>query len=557
MATGNRSIAQRRKLALIISNGNYSKKENEINDSVQNGKRLKYLLKAIGFEIVKHKKNVFVKQDMMLEVKKFADMANKEDLVLFYYCGHCCQVGQINYLIHVNDDNIEMNTIEDYGTDAGRMLDRLVDRQEQDTIPSYATIFILDCCKPYQLKDGTKSSARTQSKGLYEMQASDGVLIQFSCEPKKTVRNNLFVEYLLENITQENVHIVDVFQNIRDDVCRASEGQQQPFLIYQLQHPEDIYLYTKLFSTVKLPQNAKWQSTARTIAGGDQYNSGPDSTLDKLHCPRGLSFTPKQAILIADTLNHRIIKYRQDEIVGQKIVGENIPDHKNKTLCSPTNMIFHEQSRSYIICDYQNRRVLQWFRRKGAHLEVLWKNIACFGIAADHEGFIYISDTENHEVRRYSDPTKRGVRVAGGDGKGNSLHQLNHPTYIYVDLDKTVYVSDSWNNRVMKWKNRARSGVIVAGGNGYGNDRTQLDCPAGLVIDQWGSVYVADHWNHRVMRWRNGATEGDIIINNKHLARNDPDQLNGPEGLAFDEDGHLYVADCYNHRIQQFEIEAN
>ncbi|CAF1397776.1 unnamed protein product, partial [Adineta steineri] len=31
-------------------------------------------------------------------------------------------------------------------------------------------------------------------------------------------------------------------------------------------------------------------------------------------------------------------------------------------------------------------------------------------------------------------------------------------------------------------------------------------------------------------------------------------QLNSPDGLSFDDEGNLYVADYWNHRIQKFEI---
>ena len=33
-------------------------------------------------------------------------------------------------------------------------------------------------------------------------------------------------------------------------------------------------------------------------------------------------------------------------------------------------------------------------------------------------------------------------------------------------------------------------------------------------------------------------------------------QFNCPEGVAFDNDNHLYVADCENHRVQKFTIDG-
>jgi sugar lactone lactonase YvrE len=175
----------------------------------------------------------------------------------------------------------------------------------------------------------------------------------------------------------------------------------------------------------------------------------------------------------------------------------------------------------------------------------------------DDEGYFYVSDTEKHEVRRYRVGGSRGTVVAGGHGQGRRLHQLNNPTYIFVGSDQSVYVSDSYNDRVMKWKKGAKVGVIVAGGNGKVKTRTQLDCPAGLLVDHLGRVYVADHWNSRVMRWDKGAEQGEIIAGNKYLPGESEKHLNGPEGLAFDQDGNLYVADSYNHRIQRFAIQTN
>jgi sugar lactone lactonase YvrE len=50
-----------------------------------------------------------------------------------------------------------------------------------------------------------------------------------------------------------------------------------------------------------------------------------------------------------------------------------------------------------------------------------------------------------------------------------------------------------------------------------------------------------------------GATEGSILAggNGKGKQMN---QLHYPNGLSFDRHGNLYVADCFNHRVQKFEL---
>ncbi|CAF2139367.1 unnamed protein product, partial [Rotaria magnacalcarata] len=96
--------------------------------------------------------------------------------------------------------------------------------------------------------------------------------------------------------------------------------------------------------------------------------------------------------------------------------------------------------------------------------EILIANIQCFGLAMDEQRYLYVSDVVKHEVRRYQLGEENGTLVAGGNGEGDELNQLNWPTYLFVDRDHSVYVSDYSNNRVMKWVDGAKEGIVVAGG---------------------------------------------------------------------------------------------
>ncbi|CAF4935462.1 unnamed protein product, partial [Rotaria socialis] len=148
--------------------------------------------------------------------------------------------------------------------------------------------------------------------------------------------------------------------------------------------------------------------------------------------------------------------------------------------------------------DYGNDRVVRWSRRSGTTQgEILIDNIQCYGVAMDEQRYLYVSDDEKHEVRRYQLGEKNGTLVAGGNGKGNDTNQLNEPRYLAVDRDHSVYVSVDWNHRVMKWNKGAKEGIVVAGGQGEGNALTQLSRPNGIFVDTLGTLYVADTDNHR------------------------------------------------------------
>ncbi|CAF4300639.1 unnamed protein product, partial [Rotaria sordida] len=148
---------------------------------------------------------------------------------------------------------------------------------------------------------------------------------------------------------------------------------------------------------------------------------------------------------------------------GKVVAGGNGHGNRLDQLTGPTDVLIDKETDSLIICDSWNRRVVRWSRRSGTTQgEILIDNIHCYGLVMDDQRYLYISDYEKHEVRRYQIGDKNGTIVAGGNGEGAGLNQLNYPTYIFVDQQQTVYVSDWDNHRVMKWNKGAKEGIVVA-----------------------------------------------------------------------------------------------
>ncbi|CAF4197770.1 unnamed protein product, partial [Rotaria sordida] len=166
---------------------------------------------------------------------------------------------------------------------------------------------------------------------------------------------------------------------------------------------------------------------------------------------------------------------------GQVVAGGNGYENRLDQLHYPTDMLIDKETNSLIICDRGNRRAVRWSRRSGTiEGEILIANIWCRGLAMDDQRYLYISDPDKHEVRRYQIGDKNGTIVAGGNGKGAGLNQLDVPAYVVVDQQQTVYVSDNNNHRIMKWNKDAKEGIIAAGGQGKENALTQLSHPNGL-----------------------------------------------------------------------------
>ncbi|CAF1975696.1 unnamed protein product [Rotaria magnacalcarata] len=305
---------------------------------------------------------------------------------------------------------------------------------------------------------------------------------------------------------------------------------------------------------VNIPANAKWSQNGVTIAGGH----GRGDATNQLNYPQGLFVDDDQTVVIADHENHRIIQWKNgDTTNGQVVAGGNGRENGLNQLNGPRDVVIDKETDSFIICDRGNDRVVRWSRYSGTKQgEILVDNINCYGLAMDEQRYLYVSDYGKHEVRRYQSGEKNGTLVAGGNGQGDELKQLNMPTYLFVDRQQNAYVSDRNNNRVMKWNKGTKEGIVVAGEQSAGSTLSQLYYPSGLFVDALGTLYVADTFNHRVMRWTQGAKQGTVIAGGNGYGAG-VNQFSNPIGLSFDRHGNLYVSDYSNNRVQRFSIEKD
>ena len=124
------------------------------------------------------------------------------------------------------------------------------------------------------------------------------------------------------------------------------------------------------------------------------------------------------------------------------------------------------------------------------------------GLAIDSTDILYVLDTGNNRVIRYTVPlstvsgTALGVTTTWG-AYGTAAGQFNNPTGIATD-DTYVYIADTDNNRVQKCTS---DGVTCTVWGALGTYNGKFSSPKGITYDDSQAperVYVTDTGNNRV-----------------------------------------------------------
>lgn len=190
-------------------------------------------------------------------------------------------------------------------------------------------------------------------------------------------------------------------------------------------------------------------------------------------------------------------------------------------------------------------------------------------VAVDAAGNAYIVDTGNNVVRKLgADGTitafaGNGSAGFGGDGGAATSAQLSSPGGVAVDAGGNVYIADTQNARVRKVSGGVISTVAGGGTIGYGGDggagtSAQLNTPIGLAVDRNNNLYVADFGNSAVRKLSASGTITTVAGNGRQGYSGDGSlgslaQLSGPQGLAVDANGNLYIADTLNSRVRKVD----
>lgn len=186
-------------------------------------------------------------------------------------------------------------------------------------------------------------------------------------------------------------------------------------------------------------------------------------------------------------------------------------------------------------------------------------------VFVDESGYIYVSDSYNHRIQKFSPNSiagTAGTTVAGTGSSGSATNQLSTPGYIAVDESGNLFVADFSNRRIQKFPPNSTSSTpatTVAGGEYASQFPNHEIAPSGIVVEKSGNVFVSDLFKARVLRILpnlNPSKSVDIAVGGNGPGANGSGStdnlLNGPNGMYVDGVGNLYIADLFNNRIIKF-----
>lgn len=293
--------------------------------------------------------------------------------------------------------------------------------------------------------------------------------------------------------------------------------------------------------------------TIRTVAGGGTAAipaGGIAATLARLHSPRNLAFDSAGNLYVSDFGGHRVLRMDTDGVLtafagtGQAgMAGETVAALAG-TLGYPAGLAIDGNGVVYV-ADSGNNTIR---RIAGGMLATLPLPAAMLhlpaGLALDAGG-LYISNAGSDVlVRLRADGTAVGMGRAGRD----------------VALDGSGNLLLAAGSAIRRLSGSGRMTTVASAGRQYRGDggpasEALLELPQDVKRDGT-TLLVADSRNHAIRRIVPGGLIQTIAGDGEpgFSGDNGPAleaRLSGPQGLARDGAGNVFIADTENHRIRR------
>ena len=159
-----------------------------------------------------------------------------------------------------------------------------------------------------------------------------------------------------------------------------------------------------------------------------------------------------------------------------------------------------------------------------------------------------------------------GIQGFAGDGGAATSAWLSSPIGVATDTGGNFYIADAAFFRIRKVtaagviSTVAGNGTIGFSGDGGPATSAALDPPIntyqGIAVDSAGNLYIADFSNNRVRKVNTAGIISTVAGTGLPIASGDGGPatsagLAGPQGVAVDASGNLYIAEVLSARVRK------
>jgi uncharacterized protein (TIGR03437 family) len=315
-----------------------------------------------------------------------------------------------------------------------------------------------------------------------------------------------------------------------------------------------------------------------TFAGngsiGPSGDGGP-ATAASLTFPEGLAIDTDGGLLIADTVSNRVRRVSPAGIIST-VAGNGNNNFSGdgqiatSVALNPSNIAV-DSSGNIFIADTSNVRVWRVDRPTGIARVIAGDGNSADpadgrpataaglsspeGVVADASGNIYVADTRNNRIRKFT----IGGTIA-------TLASPVFPTGIALSPSGELYFTDL--TRVLKLTSGGSIQTVAGNATfeGFSGDgglaiQAWLLAPRGLAFDSTGNLFIADSANHRIRRVDLHGVITTVVGNGTAGFSGDGGlattaMLNYPSAVAFDASGNLLIADSQNNRVRRVDPQG-
>lgn len=247
----------------------------------------------------------------------------------------------------------------------------------------------------------------------------------------------------------------------------------------------------------------------------DRVLGGPGTEPGQFMRPRNLAVAPDGSIYIADTENHRIQHLTPE---GTVLHVWGVFGASTETAPAPSGT-FNEP----------------------------------WGIAVGPDGSIYVADTWNHRIQKFTSEGQFIKTWGYGISQTEDPYGFYGPRGLAVDMQGRVYVTDTGNKRVIVFDSE---GNYITKFGGAGFEPGHFDEPVGIAVDNQGQVFVVDTWNQRIQVFIQDSSGNFMPLTSWDIVGWYGQSLDNKPYLAVDQSGHVYVTDPEGYRILEFTSQG-